>query len=1052
MKSRFQLLVILLLVAGVLSAAIGLIAVLDQRQAYLRGSLNGLPDPTLPRRQPMLGVSADLTQYSPDQLKQNLDEIKASGFTWVRQVFDWSAIEGQKGAYDWSATDVIIDAASERQLRLVAVLWRSPAWVAARPTAPPGDMNAFSAFASALASRYCDRIDVYQIWDEPNLASGWGGQPADPIIYAEMLQAAHRAIHAADPTALVLTAGLAPTTEAGPDNVSEVLYLRALYQNGAAPYFDGVAAKPYGYSTSPQDRRVDEDVLNFSRLILLREEMERHGDQERAKPLWASQFGWNTLPVGWAGERSIWGQASPQDRAAWTVQAYQRALTEWPWAGSLILDSWQPDVPPDDPHWGFALKDRSGNLTETAQALRAFSTQANNALWPGVYPANTPLAAYAGEWKFSDLGADIGRKGDSTVDVPFVGDSLAVIAHRDNYRAYLYVTVDDAPSSALPRDEQGRAYAILSSADNRPHSDLLTLAAATDAASVHRVHIQADRGWDQWAIAGFEVGHTMDTSGYDLLIVSLAIASLGFIAITIRTVRLFELPPPLPAVFTWITSRLSETAHLLLSLIAALAAWLGMAITWGGLIPLSLRRLGDGPSLLITVLTAGVFYSSPWLIVTLVALLVLFILIYARPVIGLALMMFFTPYYLLPRELFDRALGMLEVTTLLTLTAWIGHAVADRRERGWPSLAAIWKQFTALDKAVLLFVAISTAAVGWSELKGVAVTDLRQMVIEPVTMYLILRTTSLTQKERWLVVRMLILTGVMVALYGFYQFAVDWARSPGQFTCLRGTFGTCNNAALYLSRLIPICAAVTLIGRERRWRWLFGAAGVVMLLATVLTVSRGGLLFGVPAALAVVVILWGGRRGVILVIIGVAVEAAALVPLLLYVPRFRDLLDLSSGSSSSFFRTQVWQSTFAMLKDHPLTGVGMDQFLYQYRGRYILPSAWQQPDLSQPHNFLLNYWVRLGIVGLGIALWMHVCFWRLAWSTQRQLRNLNSESRALAVGLMGGMAAMIAHGMVDETAFVIELAFIFFMSLGLMHQLAEEADGNHYQRQSAAAG
>jgi hypothetical protein len=44
--------------------------------------------------------------------------------------------------------------------------------------------------------------------------------------------------------------------------------------------------------------------------------------------------------------------------------------------------------------------------------------------------------------------------------------------------------------------------------------------------------------------------------------------------------------------------------------------------------------------------------------------------------------------------------------------------------------------------------------------------------------------------------------------------------------------------------------------------------------------------------------------------------------------------------------------------------------------------------------------------------------------------------RTLVVGLMGSMAAFIAHGLVDEVHFVIDLAFIFFMTLGLVHQLS----------------
>lgn len=1035
MTERSRRLYFLLLLLGIVLGLAALAAVFMQRQVRLRGALNGFPDPASPARQPILGVNVELRQYTPEALDENLDLIAETGFVCVRQTFSWASIEPQPGAYDWADYDAIVASAGGRGLRLMAVIEGSPEWAAPAPLAPPGDLSALSAFAGALAARYGDQIDVYQVWDEPNLARGWGGQPPNPVLYAAMLEAVYRPIHQADPGALVLTAGLAPTIETGPDNLSDVLYLRGLYENGAAPFFDGVAGKPYGFDSGPDDRRVDPNLTNFSRFVLLREEMERFGDQ--AKPLWAGHFGWNALPASWAGEPSAWGQTTPGQQAEWTLAAYRRALDEWPWAGGMILADWQPDVPDDDARWGFALRGADGELSLTARVISNEAKLLNTALWPGVYPAATPLAAYSGEWKFSELGADFGQQGDSVVEVPFAADSLAVVVRRDNYRAYLFVTVDGRPSAVLPQDERG-AYVILTSPDEKPHTDVLPVAGGLAKAERHLARIEADRGWDQWALVGFAVGSHIDTRVYDAPIGGLIalIIILGILAW--RVGRGLSLAALLDDVARRISVRLGQGLHLLLALAAALAVWLGLALSWGGLIPNLMRKIGDGPSLLVTVLTAGVFYFSPWLVLTLVALVALFILIYARPAIGLALIMFFTPYFLLPRPLFDRAFSLLEVITLLTLAAWVIRTVGERKKAGWPYPIDLWRQMTAIDKSVLAFVGLAIVSISWADLKGVAFTELRQMVLEPAVVYLVLRTLPFEARERRRIVDLLVATGAVIALYGFYQFFVDWRSSPEVFTCLRSGFGTCNNAALYLGRVIPITAAIVLIDKDRRRRWLYGMAGVLMLVATGLTVSRGGLLFGVPAALALVIILWAGRRGAIVVGIGLALEALALIPLSMFVPRFRDMLDFSSGTSSTFFRTQVWQSALAMIRDHPLTGVGLDQFLYQYRGKYIQPDAWQQPNLSQPHNFLLDYWVRLGILGLAIGLWMQVAFWRTAWLAQRRLKD--ASSRALCVGLMGGMANMIAHGLVDETHFVIDLAFIFFMSLGLMYHLVREAE------------
>lgn len=1027
----------LLLALGAVMLLASSVAVFSQRQIRLRGALDGLPDPQLTHRPPILGVNVELTQYDTGVLNENLDLIKQTGFIWLRQIFAWNEIEKEPGVYDWSEYDLIVKEARARHLRLVAVLWRSPEWAADSPTAPPENPERFGLFAGELAQRYGTQIDVYQIWDEPNLMNGWGGQPTDPVGYTRLLEAAYRAIHANDPTALVLIGGLAPTIETGPDNLSDVQYLRSLYENGADRYFDGVAGKPYGFDTGPEDRRVDINLLNFSRFLLLREEMVRYGDGH--KPLWATQFGWNTLPKEWKGGASIWGLTTPTEQARWILGSYERALTEWPWSGALIIEGWQPAVSETDPRWGFALRDEKGELSLAARALEQRSELFNSALWPGVYPATTPLAEYRGQWEFDTLQADIVENGNSQVSVPFAGDSLGVVARRDDYRAYLYVTVDGHPSNVLPQDTQG-TYAVLTSPDYTTRVEPILVADALEPLERHTAVLRAERGWDQWAIVGFVVGSDVDTTLYDILALSLLVMASIAGAASIRVGKRASAGAGLSDLGRMIRTRLSATAHLMLALAAALAMWIGAALTWGGVVPNLMRRAGDGPSLLLTLLTAGLFYYSAPLVLTIIALIILFVLIYARPDIGLALIMFFTPYYLLPRPLFDRMFSMVEVTSLLTLLAWGIHLIAERKEEGWPSLGDVYRRMTSLDKAVALSICIAIVSLSWSELIGVAVTELRQMVLEPVVMFLVLRTMPFTREERWRIVDLLILTGVIVSLIGLYQLATktDLVIAEEGAVRVRSVFGTPNNLGLYLERLIPITAAVVLVGRSKLRRSLYGSAGTLMLVVAVLAKSKGSLLLGLPAGVGMVFILWAGRAGLIAIGIGLALELLALIPLSQH-PRFRKLFDLSSGESTSFFRIQLYQSALHMIRDHPITGLGLDQFLYQYRGRYIQPSAWQQPDLSQPHNLVLNYWIRLGIIGLIAGIWLQVAFWQLSWRTQQALRATDSATRALVVGLMGSMAAFLAHGMVDEVHFVIDLAFIFFMSLGLMHQIGRES-------------
>jgi O-antigen ligase len=197
--------------------------------------------------------------------------------------------------------------------------------------------------------------------------------------------------------------------------------------------------------------------------------------------------------------------------------------------------------------------------------------------------------------------------------------------------------------------------------------------------------------------------------------------------------------------------------------------------------------------------------------------------------------------------------------------------------------------------------------------------------------------------------------------------------------------------------------------------------------------------------LAVVVIGWLGRRGW-LAVGGAAAAGVAALPLLARLPRFSGLLDLTSGTS--FFRVKLWVSAWRMFLDHPLLGVGPDNFLSQYRSRYILPEAWQEPNLSHPHNLVLDFLSRLGALGLACGVALVAGFWHTALGQYRRLAGGQSPSPgtrlseperrsllALSVGLMGLVAAMLAHGLVDHGLFLVDLSYAFFLALGAIQHL-----------------
>jgi O-antigen ligase len=1028
----------------VLGSAVGAWSTLDQRGAAVRGWEDATRTLNLPYRLPLAGVNVDLRPDSPEKLSADLDRIAAAGFTLVRQPFLWQDIEPEQGQFTWDVYDAIVAAANQHEtLQLVAVLDGTPPWARQveapdHPFAPPASVGDFASFAGAVAARYADSITYYQVWDEPNIKSHWGNLDPRPAHYVAMLREAYTAIHAADGTASVMAAALAPTTETGPDNLSDVQFLRAIYDLGGKDYFDAAAGKPYGYNTGPYDRRVDPGVLNFSRLILLREEMVRRGDG--TKPLWGSNFGWNHLPDGWTGPPSIWGAVSAADQEQYTRDAYQRASREWPWIGGLILQHWQPDAPPDDPVQGFAIAPVIDTWLKHGPLLDA------TALIPGLYPAQNPSTVYAGHWQFGELGADAippdagsaTPQTDNRITMQFEGTAFAMPVRRDDYLAYLYLTIDGRPANALPRNREGEAFIVLTSPDRKPRLDLIRVAQGlSDGAHTAEIVQRPSNGDDRWPIAGFAVASPPDTGRYSRALIACGlIGGLGALGVVFAGRRLpwGRLTPP--ALLT-----VRQFTEWVIGLLASLVVLLGALMTWGETIPSLLRR--DQPALAITILTAGIASLSPVFVMTLAALGVLFVLIYNRPLLGLMLVIFWSAFFLSSLDLLFNAFATVEVYFGLTLAALGGRTVvawARQYQEQAPPVSTVRTplRLLALDWAVLAFVALATVSLTWSEYRSPAIRQLRVVVIEPAAFYFLIRLMHLEQRDLIWLVDTLLFTGVAIAVVGLYLYGTGESVVEAENGARRliSVYGSPNGVGLYLGRCLPFALSYVLLTPKGSWRWLYGlASGAIMLLAVLLSQSRGAILLGLPAALIVVLVVWRGRRALVPVIVALVGIIVVLIPLSLVLPRLAHLL-----GNTAMFRENLWYSSLLLIREHPVTGVGLDQFLYWYRSRYLLPQAWAEPDLSIPHNILLNFWVNLGALGVAVGVVFQVLFWRMIRRCRARVAQTDPVRLSLVLGLAGSMADFLAHGLVDVGYFAINLAFVFFLLLALAQRLELQAE------------
>ena len=182
-----------------------------------------------------------------------------------------------------------------------------------------------------------------------------------------------------------------------------------------------------------------------------------------------------------------------------------------------------------------------------------------------------------------------------------------------------------------------------------------------------------------------------------------------------------------------------------------------------------------------------------------------------------------------------------------------------------------------------------------------------------------------------------------------------------------------------------------------------------------------------PIGVAVVLLLsW--RWKAVPVLAGLAVIGLVTVVGLSQVStRFSNLLDLSDGTN--FIRLRIWESSLDIIRDYPITGLGLDQFLYAFSGHYIRPDAIFDPDLSHPHNIVFDFWIRLGFAGAVLLVMMQVIYWRKMWKAYNESND--KVWRVLVVGAMGSMAALVVHGLIDNSVFVDDLVYVFMLLLAI---------------------
>jgi len=305
----------------------------------------------------------------PEVREEILSKLHEAGFGFIRQQFPWEDIEihgkgdfvdkrnDPEGIGSWEKYDNIVDLAEQYDIEIIARLDNPPAWSRALTNtigthAPPDDFDDYADFVEAVVSRYQGRIQYYQLWNEPNIYPEWGEQPVDPEAFTQILCSGYQRAKEVDPDSVILAGALSPTIALDSRDLNDLVFMQRMYDAGVVDCFDILSAQGYGLWSGPTDQRLRPTVINYAHAVLLRDLMVANDDAQKA--IWISEAGWNTVPESMDDP---YGRVSDEEQARYAVQAYERAQSEWPWAG--VVNYWffkrPSDAEKDQPWYYFRL-------------------------------------------------------------------------------------------------------------------------------------------------------------------------------------------------------------------------------------------------------------------------------------------------------------------------------------------------------------------------------------------------------------------------------------------------------------------------------------------------------------------------------------------------------------------------------------------------------------------------------------------------------------------------------------------------------------------------
>lgn len=246
-----------------------------------------------------------------------------------------------------------------------------------------------------------------------------------------------------------------------------------------------------------------------------------------------------------------------------------------------------------------------------------------------------------------------------------------------------------------------------------------------------------------------------------------------------------------------------------------------------------------------------------------------------------------------------------------------------------------------------------------------------------------------------------------LGLLGGAEENLPLAMGGKEYLRVAGTIHHPNEYAHYLTLLLPAALCLLLSVQQRAWvRVSCGAVFVIGLVAMILSFSRTGwisLAVAVVAVLAVTFLLGklSPKQFMGLVVLG----GFGIVVVLAFSGQIIDRM-FASDPQAVLIRWELLDAAIYMIRQHPLLGVGLNNFVYVLENRDSFGISLAQ----NVHNLYALIWAETGLFALLAFLGFVVS---LFWKLVRPISSANGIWQGVALGIGAGLLGSMLDGFAD---------------------------------------